>query len=80
MVIGTRCQLSEEAKRRGLKTYRWRHGEPLEYVGTVVGESGECWLVLWDGLKYSRPLEKALIAPRRNDDREARSADSERVT
>ena len=63
MVIGTRCQLSEEAKRRGLKTYRWRHGKPLEYVGTVIGESGECWLVLWDGLKYSRPLEKVLIAP-----------------
>ena len=33
------------------------------YVGKVIGETpdGKCWLVLWDGLNSSRPLEKVLI-------------------
>ena len=65
-MIGMRCKLSDEARRRGLKMTRYRNGVQLEYVGKVVGESvdGKCWSVLWDGLTYPRPLEKALIERR----------------
>ena len=62
-MIGKRCQLSQEAKKRGLKTNRYRDGILLQYVGKVVGESddGKCWSVIWDGLRHPRPLDKALI-------------------
>ena len=64
-MIGDRCQLSEEARKRGLKMTRYRNGEQLTYVGKVIGESadGNSWLVQWDGLNHPRPLEKALIEP-----------------
>ena len=64
-MIGQRCQLSSEAKTRGLKQTHWRDGVHKPYAGKVVGESedGKCWLVVWDGLRHPRPLEKVLIAP-----------------
>ena len=66
-MIGTRCQLSEEAKTRGLKMSRYRDGALIKYVGKIVGESedGQCWSVLWDGLNHPRPLQKALIEAER---------------
>lgn len=61
-MIGARCRLNQaEAARLGLKTKHWRRGELIPYVGKIVGEQEGKWLVLWDGLKYERPLEKGLI-------------------
>lgn len=64
-MINKRCQLSEEARKRGMKMSRLMNMQPAKYVGKVIGETGDgkCWLVLWDGLNNSRPLEKALIEP-----------------
>ena len=63
MMIGTRCQLSEEARKRGLKMSRYQRGQLVTYVGKVIGESedGTRWIVQWDGLNHPRPLAKALI-------------------
>ena len=69
-MIHSRCQLSEEARKRGLKMSHFRHGVLQPYVGQVVGETpdGKCWLVVWDGLRHPRPLEKVLIGSEdRND-------------
>lgn len=62
-MIGKRCQLSQTARQRGMKMSRFKAGRLLKYVGKIVGEAegGTCWLVVWDGLKNSRPLEKVLI-------------------
>ena len=62
-MIGARCRLNQaEAARLGLKTSHFRNGAFKPYAGKIVGESEDGkWLVLWDGLKYERPLEKGLI-------------------
>ena len=62
-MIGSRCQLSPEAYRRGLKGSRYLAGKLVKYAGEIVGESedGKCWWVRWDGLRHQRLIEKVLI-------------------
>lgn len=62
-MIGTRVTLSAEARNRGLKMSHFRRGALQKYVGKVVDETpdGKCWVVMWDGFRYPRPLEKVLI-------------------
>ncbi len=62
-MIGKRCQLSEEARKRGMKMSRMVNFKLAPYVGKIIGEApdGKHWLVLWDGLNSSRPLDKVLI-------------------
>lgn len=62
-MVGSRCQFSDEAQKRGIKTMRYWSGEPRKYVGRIDGETpdGKCWLVVWDGLRHPRQIEKVLI-------------------
>ena len=62
-MINARCQFSAEAEKRGIKTLRYWSGEPRKYVGKITGESedGTRWLVVWDGMRHPRQIEKVLI-------------------
>lgn len=62
-MINSRVQFSDEAEKRGIKLSRFWSGRPQKYVGKCVGESEDktCWLVVWDGLRHPRQIEKVLI-------------------